>query len=172
MTDDRKGDALRKRVGRILSLARTGRGLRQDDLVARTEGFKLTKSLISRYENGFVLPSIERLRAMLEACDAGPVPSEIDAAYRHLALGANHLTQTIATEVTKEFIKTWVESPTVQEVAESLGMSRKQVLWFATRLRAKGIKLPKKPRTSTSAEDWAEVVRFAKELGIEPGEQP
>lgn len=172
MADDRKGDALRKRVGRVLSLARAGRGLRQDDLIAKIQSFALTKSLLSRYEHGNVLPSIDRLREMLEACEAGPVPSEIDAAYRHLALGANHLTQVIATEVTKEFIQTWVNFKTVPEVAESLGMSRKQVLWFATRLRAKGINLPKKARTSTSNEDWAEVVRFAKELGIDPGDEP
>lgn len=151
--------AFKKRVGRLIRSAREAAGLRQDDVAARV-GETVTKSLLSRYETGAVLPRIERLRALLGACGVRSVPPAIEAGYRAVAHEVpDGYGQVIATEAAKEFVAAWVEYRSLDRVAEVLGMHRLQVRWYASRLRRKGVKLPRARRKDVDAREDFQALR-------------
>ena len=156
-------EAFRKRVGRLIRSARDEAKLSQSDLVDRL-GELMTKSLLSRYECGHVLPAIDRLKKLLSACKVPVVPPAIEAGYRQVTLESpSQLGQVFATEAAKEFIEAWLRIGTIDGVAEALGMHRNQVTWYVVRLRAKGVKLPRathRQRTTPLKEDFGELRDF------------
>ena len=163
-------EAFRKRVGRLIRSAREKADLTQDQLAAKVSE-SLTKSLMSRYECGFVLPGFERLKEMLAACGVEFVPPLIEAGYREASqVEPNAYGQVFATESAKEFVEAWFKLRSIDAVADELGMTRKQVHDYAVRLRQKGLKLPRAtPRKSRSKEDIAELKLFLDSLA--PGDE-
>jgi transcriptional regulator with XRE-family HTH domain len=157
-------EVFRQRVGRLIRSAREEANLKQSDLCARTDK-AMTKSLLSRYECGHVLPGIERLEKMLVICGQAGVPPAIEAGYRQVSQESPcPLGQVFATESAKEFVAAWLEHRSIDGVAEALGLHRKQVNWYAARLRQKGIALPKvahrKPITARPRENIDEIRAF------------
>jgi transcriptional regulator with XRE-family HTH domain len=136
-------EVFKKRVGRLIRSARDQSGLRQDDVAERV-GETVTKSLLSRYETGSVLPGFERLKEVLAACGVDSVPPLIEAGYREVYQEEpNSYGQVFATESAKEFIEVWLRLRSIHAVAEALGIHHSRVRWYAARLRKQGVKLPR-----------------------------
>lgn len=163
----------RRRVGQLIRSARKTRGWTQDEL-ADAIGETVTKSLVSRYETGSVLPRIERLEEILKLCGVPVIPPLIKAGYRDTAVEKpNTYGQVFATESAKEFIELWLRYPKIDDVADALGMSRKQVQWYATRLRKKGVDLPRAARKERdSPEDIEELKSFLHDKLAKRAETP
>jgi transcriptional regulator with XRE-family HTH domain len=156
-------EVFRQRVGRLIRSAREEAKLSQSDLCARTDQ-AMTKSLLSRYECGHVLPGIDRLGKMLMICGQVGVPPAIEAGYRQVSQESPcALGQVFATESAKEFVAAWLEHRSIDGVAEAMGIHRKQVYWYAARLRQQGVALPKvtkRRRGTVQRENLDEVRAF------------
>ena len=163
----RVNDKFRKRAGAMLRSARSKAGLTAQQMIEKAADQTLTKSLVSQYENGAVLPSLSRLRSLMAACGS-LVPGPIVAAYRAVGITTG-MSQVIGSDLLKEFIAAWAHFETIAEIAEELGVTRASIFQTARNLRRRGINLPSKGRPDRY--DWDAIKAFAAESGFEVSDE-
>ena len=61
----------------------------------------------------------------------------------------------------QEFIKAWQQSRTVQQVADALGITRKQAIWTAGNYRERGLILKFYSRGTRYRRDWLALQKLA-----------
>lgn len=131
---------LRRQVADCLVAAMTRKRITSDDLILRAKIPNLTKSSMSLYRHGKVLPSRDRLEVLLRVCGE-TVPEDIHVAYH--AASNSHMSQSRGNESAKEFVIAWQGSNSVAEVAIKLGISSIAANGRAHNYRKKGVNLKK-----------------------------
>jgi len=138
-----RSEKLRRQVADCLTAAMARKRLTAEQLIELSAVAKLTRSSVSLYRHGAVLPSHDRLAAMLAACGE-TMPEEIDLAYH--AAANSHMSQVRGQESAKEFVITWQSSDSINEVSEKLGLTYASVASRAKIYRSKGVNLKKYER--------------------------
>lgn len=159
--------SLPKLVGETLRAARKATRLTADQLIERAGVPKLTRSLVSRYETGAVLPAHERLTVLLRACGQ-EVPAVVTEAYRAAAQDPA-MAQVRPAGDLAEFVRAWQQAASVRAVAESLGLTCRQASIRAGWLRQKGVPLKRMP--TRPRHDWDALRTLAESLSP-PKERP
>lgn len=154
-------EILAKRVGELLRRARLAVGLSPDQLRAKAKDRTLSRSILSRYEHGQVLPTLDRLKSLMAACD-DVVPPDLCAAIMMLAQEEPHMRQ-IESEWEK-FVRAWQSSDCIADVAEKLGTTKLKVSVKAAYARKQGVPLKKMFHGRSGTVDWASLVDLAKDL--------
>ena len=133
-----KARELRQAVGDQLTAAMKKKKMTARQLIEASGINNLTRSSVSLYCNGRVLPARDRLESMLRACGE-EITEEIEVAYHDAASG--HLAQVGGLEAAKEFVLAWQSSVSVGEVATKMGITRQAAYSRAKAYRAKGVRL-------------------------------
>lgn len=107
----------------------------------------LTRALISSYENGRYLPSLDRLTRILHSLDA-EVTDEIRQHYVNcleITPGYGQVNPGGRTRIgdAKEIISAWQTASSVQEAADLLGIDKRDLVKKVGNLRVRGVPLKK-----------------------------
>ncbi len=158
-----KGSPLAARTGDFLRAVRTAAGMTAADLRSKANDRTLSKSIVSRYEAGAVLPTLERLKSLAAACGA-EVPADMADEYDRLAATVPHMAQ--VGNQWREFVRTWQTSPNAEAVAEALGITRRQAGCRAGYMRRHGVALKKMPigHHGRAKVDWGGLAALAVQL--------
>lgn len=144
-----------------------------DALIEYLDDPTLTKSLISRYEGGHVLPTKARLANMLAACKARITP-EIDAHYANVMEDGGHMGQVnpggrTRVAAAKKLIAAWQKADNVQDFADAVGLDRQTAYAKISNLRVRGVPLKK---MILEKDDYAMLAEFARSIPLDNQEQP
>lgn len=142
--------ALRQRVADLLTATMDRKKVSGVDLVEKASIPELTRSSISLYRHGRVLPSRDRLEHLMK-CMGAEVPEEVDLAYHEATSG--HMSQARGQATAKEFVIAWEGSESVTEVCGKLGLTYAAAHSRAASYRKRGVKLKHIKRASSIDED-------------------
>lgn len=136
-------ERLRRAVGDCLTAAMARAKISPEQLIKKAGIAELTKSTVSLYRNGKVLPGLDRLKLLLEVCKE-QVTEDIELAYSESS--NEHMAQLRGSASVKEFVLAWQNSETVSEVAAKLGLSYIAAYQRSRHLRGKGVNLKQMKR--------------------------
>lgn len=160
---------LRRMIGSYLRQCRRDAKVSLTALVRRAKAADktITCPLLSSYEHGRYVPTLQRLRVLLSYVGAEPTPEIVDA-YRRLADAAPHMGQLIpghrdGNAEARRLIHAWQTSETVAEAAAKLNMPTNILLGRVSIMRRRGV--PLKYMSGVPHQyDWGSLADYARDL--------